>query len=88
MKFSEQMKTTVYWKKALQIALLFLIILTVISLLFNSFSAVIRFDFDQVMEENFANGLWKRFFVVKIFLSISYGMYMAYVNMKKGRAVR
>lgn len=82
MTFFEKLKTAEYWKKALKIALLFLMILTVISLLFSNFSDIVNLDFAKVYHDNFSESTWKKFFLTKIILSISYGMFMAHVNIR------
>ncbi|PID68574.1 MAG: hypothetical protein CSA39_01115 [Flavobacteriales bacterium] len=83
MTFLEKLKSAGYWIKALRIALLFLILLTVISLLFSNFSDIINLDFAKVYHDNFSGNTWKKFFFTKVILSISYGMFMAHVNLIK-----
>lgn len=82
MTFLEKIKTSFFWKRALMIIIPFFIVLVIISLLFNSFSAIIEADMATVMEQNFNQGKWKRFFSTKIMVSICYGVWVTSRNVK------
>lgn len=82
MTFGEKIKTSVFWKKTLQIAITFFVILFILSLLFNSFSALIKFDIESIIAENFSDGKWKRFFLSKIVISLLYGIWVTNKHMK------
>lgn len=81
MKFSEKIKTAIFWKNTLKISLLFLITIIIISLVFNSFSSIIKFDMEAVIDKNFTEGKWKAFFLSKIIISLVYGMWMTSRNL-------
>ncbi|MDZ7613173.1 MAG: hypothetical protein U5K51_05270 [Flavobacteriaceae bacterium] len=66
----------------LKIALIFFIVLTILSLLFNSFSDLVSMNLTAVMENNFYDGKWISFFGIKIIFSLVYGMWMTARNMK------
>ena len=82
MTFLEKIKTAFFWKRALMIIIPFLFFLVIISLLFNSFSAIIAADMATVMEQNFNQGKWKNFFTTKIMISIIYGIWVTSRNVK------
>ncbi|QCX37261.1 hypothetical protein FF125_01940 [Aureibaculum algae] len=82
MTFLEKIKTAFFWKRALMIIIPFFIVLVIISLLFNSFSAIINADIATVMEQNFNQGKWKDFFLTKSFVSILYGVWITSRNIK------
>ena len=78
----DKIKTTIFWTNTLKISLLFFVFLIVVSLLINSFSDIFKFDMAAIEETNFADGLWKRFFLSKLIISILYGMWVTNRNMK------
>ncbi|NNC71065.1 MAG: hypothetical protein HKN90_09615 [Flavobacteriaceae bacterium] len=81
MTFLEKVKTPIYWRHVLRIGLLFLVLLIIISLLFNSFSDILKFDLDAVNTENFSEGKWKKFMISKIAISLVYAMWVTNRNM-------
>lgn len=82
MTFLEKIKLPFFWKRALMIIIPFFIVLVIISLLFNSFSAIIEADMAAVMEKNFNHGKWKNFFLTKTIVSIIYGVWITSRNVK------
>ena len=82
MTFTEKIQQPVFWVNTFKIALTFFIVLTIISLLFNSFSDLVSMNFAAVMENNFYEGKWISFFGIKIIFSLVYGMWMTARNMK------
>jgi hypothetical protein len=82
MTFTEKIQQPVFWMNTFKIALTFFIVLTIISLLFNSFSDLVSMNFAAVMENNFYEGKWISFFGIKIIFSLVYGMWMTVRNMK------
>ncbi len=82
MTFTEKIQQPVFWMNTFKIALTFFIVLTIISLLFNSFSDLVSMNFTAVMENNFYEGKWISFFGIKIIFSLVYGMWMTARNMK------
>jgi len=82
MTFLEKIKTSFYWKHTLRMAFLFFILLTILSLLFNSFSDILKFDLEAVEATNFANGKWRNFFGSKAAISILYSMFVVARKMK------
>lgn len=77
MTLLEKLKSPDFFIHALKIATPFFILLVVISLLINNFRDIIAFDFGAVAEANFNNGLWKKFFAIKVVFSFLYGVWMS-----------
>ncbi|RPD96008.1 hypothetical protein EGM88_11115 [Aureibaculum marinum] len=82
MTFLEKIKTAYFWKRALMIIIPFFITVVIISLLFNSFSAIIEADWGKIMDDNFNRGKWKIFFTTKIIVSVVYGVWVTSRNIK------
>lgn len=75
-----KLQTKIFWINFLKVALPFFVLVTIISLLINSSSAIFSGDFAKVNATNFSEGKWKNFWGLKIFISVFYGMY---VTLKK-----
>jgi len=82
MTFTEKIQQPVFWMNTFKIALTFFIVLTILSLLFNSFSDLVSMNFTAVLENNIYEGKWISFFGIKIIFSLVYGMWMTARNMK------
>jgi uncharacterized membrane protein (Fun14 family) len=82
MSLGQKMKKASFWINATKVGFVFLIAITIVSLLIYSFKDVLSFNWDAVAETNFKNGQWKRFFASKVVASIFYGMFIAFKNTK------
>ncbi|WP_299059965.1 hypothetical protein [uncultured Polaribacter sp.] len=82
MTFLEKIKQPIFWSNFAKVAIPFFIIVTLVSLLMNSSSAIFSGDFNKVSEANFTNGKWKNFFGFKIVFSTFYGLYITNKKMK------
>jgi fucose 4-O-acetylase-like acetyltransferase len=82
MNFTDKIKQPLFWKNFAKIAVPFFIVVTIISLLIESSSAIFSGDFEIVIQENFANGKWKTFFGFKVVFTAIYAMYITNKNMK------
>lgn len=71
-----------FWIKFAQFAIPFFVIVTVISLLMNSFKEIFAGDFAAVVTANFSDGKWQNFFGFKIFFSTIYALYVTNKNVK------
>ncbi|WP_299058050.1 hypothetical protein [uncultured Polaribacter sp.] len=80
MSFINKIKQPQFFANFLKIAIPFFIIVTIVSLLMNSFSDIFAGNFTEVANLNFNNGKWISFFGIKIAISIFYGVY---VTLKK-----
>lgn len=82
MTFLEKIKNPVFWSNFLKVAIPFFIVVTLVSLLMNSWKEIFAGDFSMVHEANFSDGKWKNFFGFKIVFSAFYGLYMTNKKMK------
>ncbi|MCG1036164.1 hypothetical protein KI686_07125 [Polaribacter sp. DS7-9] len=79
---SAKIKTKLFWVNFAKIAIPFFVIVTVVSLLISSSSAIFSGDFDTVAKDNFTDDKWKVFFGYKIFFSFIYAFYITSMKMK------
>ena len=77
MNFTEKIKTRVFWKKVILIAITFFIALTLFSLIMSDAKAFFSLDFEKISELNFDDGKWKRFFGIKLIVCFLYGILTA-----------
>ena len=82
MSFLDKVKQPIFWTSFAKVAIPFFIIVTIISLLMNSFSEIFLGDFETVNQNNFSDGKWKNFFGFKIVFSTVYGLYTTNKKMK------
>lgn len=82
MKFLEKIKQPLFWNNVSKVAIPFFIMVTLISLLMNSWEAIFAGDFSRVNEVNFSEGKWMNFWGLKVFLSTFYGIYVTNKKMK------
>ncbi|MDB9723320.1 MAG: hypothetical protein QNK88_01710 [Polaribacter sp.] len=82
MKFLEKIKQAPFWNNVSKVAIPFFIMVTLISLLMNSWEAIFAGDFGRVNEVNFSDGKWLNFWGLKVFLSAFYGIYVTNKKMK------
>ena len=82
MALSEIIKKSLFWINAIKIGIVFVFFLSIVSLLLNSFSDIFSGNWQAVLEQNFSNQLWKRFFSTKVIAGFVYGVYVSNKNMK------
>ena len=82
MTFLNNLKLPQYWKHVLRIGMLFFVLLVIISLLFNSFTDILKFDLEAVKSENFSDGKWRKFIYSKVAISLVYSMWVTHRNLK------
>ena len=82
MALSENIKKSFFWLNVIKIGIVFIFFLSIFSLLFNSFSDIFSGDWQAVLEKNFSNQLWKRFFSTKFIAGFVYGVYVSNKNIK------
>ena len=83
MRLLELMKTSGFWKRTLLIGLPLFLFLTLFSVLFNNFSALLEMDFSTVYTRNFAEGRWFMFLLSKLIISLVYAIWMAQRSIDK-----
>ena len=59
-----------------------LILTSSVMCILNSFSDIFSGNWQAVLEQNFSNQLWKRFFSTKVIAGFVYGVYVSNKNMK------
>ena len=82
MALSENIKKSFFWLNVIKIGIVFVFFLSIVSLLLNSFSDIFSGNWQAVLEQNFSNQLWKRFFSTKFIGGFVYGVYVSNKNMK------
>ncbi len=82
MTFLEKAKTNIFWRNVAKISIMFIIIIVIISLLFNNFSSIIEFDVEAINSQNFSDGKWVNFILPKLVIGLLYGMWVTNRNMK------
>jgi len=82
MTFLEKAQTSIFWRNVVKISSMFVIIIVIISLLFNSFSSIINFDVEAINSQNFTEGKWVNFIIPKLVIGLLYGMWVTNRNMK------
>ena len=82
MAFSEIIKKSFFWSNTIKIGIVFVFFLSIVSLLLNSFSDIFSGNWQVVLEQNFSNQLWKRFFSTKVIAGFVYGVYVSNKNTK------
>lgn len=76
MRILEDIKNPDYWTKVLQLGTIFFVIFVGLSLIISHFRAIISGDFAVIYQDEFANGQWVEYFLVKAAISLVYAMYM------------
>ncbi len=82
MPLSENIKKSFFWLNTIKIGIVFVFFLSIVSLLLNSFSDIFSGNWQAVLEQNFSNQLWKRFFSTKVIAGFVYGVFISNKNMK------
>lgn len=82
MALSVNIKKSFFWLNVIKIGIVFVFFLSIVSLLFNSSSDIFSGDWQAVLEKNFSNQSWKRFFSTKFIGGFVYGVYVSNKNMK------
>ncbi|MHA6279616.1 hypothetical protein ACXYMT_05495 [Salinimicrobium sp. CAU 1759] len=76
MRILEDLKNSDYWVKVLQLGTIFFVIFVGLSLIISHFRQIISGDFAVIYQDEFANGKWVEYFLVKAAISLVYAMYM------------
>ncbi len=76
MRILEDLKNPDYWTKVLQLGTIFFVIFVGLSLIISHFRQITSGDFTVIYEEEFANGKWVEYLLVKGAISLVYAMYM------------
>lgn len=86
MQILEDFKSSDYWVKVAQLGSIFFVIFVGLSLLISHFRQIIAGDFAAIYQDEFANGQWMEYFLVKAAISFVYAIYMTSrrKNFKRG----
>lgn len=76
MKILENFKNPDFWSKALKLAAVFFVIFIGISLILSHFRQIIAGDFAAIYEDEWADGKWVDYFLIKAAISLVYAVYM------------
>ncbi|MEG9328877.1 hypothetical protein SAMN04488034_10770 [Salinimicrobium catena] len=72
----DNFKNPDFWKKTLQLALVFFLLFVGISLIISHFRQIVSGNFAAIYEEEWANGQWVNYFLIKAVISLVYAIYM------------
>ena len=76
MRILEDIKNPDYWVKVLQLGTVFFVIFVGLSLIISHFRQIIAGDFAAIYEDEWADGKWVEYFLVKAAISLVYAIYM------------
>ncbi|NJW54082.1 hypothetical protein [Salinimicrobium oceani] len=76
MRILEDIKNPDYWVKVLQLGSIFFVIFVGLSLLLSHFRQIIAGNFAAIYEDEWANGQWVEYFLIKAAISLVYAIYM------------
>ena len=76
MRILEDVKNPDYWKKVLQLGIIFFVVLVGLSLIISHFQQIIAGNFAGIYKEEFADGQWVEYLLIKAAISLVYAMYM------------
>ncbi|WP_324721662.1 hypothetical protein [Salinimicrobium sp. HB62] len=76
MRILEDLKNPDYWVKVLQLGTIFFVIFVGLSLIISHFRQIISGDFAVIYQDEFSDGKWVEYFLVKAAISLVYAMYM------------
>ena len=82
MALAKNIKKAAFWSNVTKVGAVFVVLITIISLCFNSFSDLFSGNWNAVLDKNFSNQLWVRFFSSKLIAGFIYGIYVSNKNMK------
>ena len=76
MRIFENFKSPDFWVKVFQLALIFFVIFVGMTLIISHFQAIVSGDFAKIYEDEWANGKWVNYFLIKFVISVVYAIYM------------
>ena len=76
MRILKDIKNPDYWAKVIQLATVFFVIFVGLSLIISHFRQIISGDFAAIYEDEWANGQWVNYFLIKAAISLVYAIYM------------
>lgn len=76
MRILKDIKNPDYWAKVVQLATIFFVIFVGLSLIISHFRQIISGNFAAIYEDEWANGQWVNYFLIKAAISLVYAIYM------------
>jgi predicted tellurium resistance membrane protein TerC len=76
MTLFDNFKNSDFWKKTLQLATVFFLLFIGISLIISHFKQIVSGNFETIYQEEWANGQWVNYFLIKAAISLVYAVYM------------
>lgn len=76
MRIFDNFKNPDFWVKVVQLALVFFVVFVGISLIISHFREIVSGEFSVIYEDEFSNGKWVNYFLIKAVISIVYAIYM------------
>ena len=76
MRIFENLKRPDFWIKVLQLALIFFVIFVGMTLIISHFQAIVSGNFAQIYQDEWADGKWVNYFLIKLAISVVYAIYM------------
>ncbi|MDX1601765.1 MAG: hypothetical protein R3209_01745 [Salinimicrobium sediminis] len=76
MRILEDIKNPEYWIKVLQLGTIFFVIFVGLSLIISHFRQIVSGDFAAIYQDEFSDGKWVEYFLIKLVISLVYAMYM------------
>ncbi|MDX1752659.1 MAG: hypothetical protein R3259_05700 [Salinimicrobium sediminis] len=76
MRILEDIKNPEYWTKVLQLGTIFFVIFVGLSLIISHFRQIVSGDFAAIYQDEFSDGKWVEYFLIKLVISLVYAMYM------------
>jgi hypothetical protein len=76
MRIFDNFKNPDFWIKVLQLAFVFFVIFVGMTLIISHFREIMAGDFAVIYEDEWANGKWVNYFLIKAVISIVYAIYM------------
>lgn len=72
----DNFKNPDFWKKTLQLASVFFLLFVGISLIISHFRQIVAGNFAAIYQDEWANGQWVNYFLIKAVISLVYAIYM------------
>lgn len=72
----DNFKNPDFWKKTMLLAVVFFLLFVGISLIISHFRQILAGDFAAIYQDEWANGKWVNYFLIKAVISLVYAIYM------------
>lgn len=76
MRILEDLRNPVFWNKVIQLTIVFFVIFVGLTLLISHFGDIFSGNFAAIYEEEWSNGKWVSYFLIRLAISLVYAIYM------------